>query len=200
MSVYLKTNLRRSSTKLRVTFLVLTLLSPAVSLFSQQLVDASLVDDSTVQVAMDYTYAEQVLSSIASGYVSEIRYVIRVYQKNRLFGGFYPDEVVFRDEVIKSARLDPLDKFYLITVDDSMEFRYADVFEFVDAFFSVHDTPIRCPEGENKSRYYVAVKVTLRCVRKVPPVTVLNLFFDPYEYESEWVRLPLADAERTGGQ
>lgn len=137
--------------------------------------------------------ARRILGSLRSGLRSQIRFVIRVYERGRGFLSFLGDRLVGTDQVSYEAQWDEFGGDYVITrlgATKRASSRFSDAVAFTDHFFSIADekTGIRVA---NHDHPYVLSSVEIQTVELAPPLTMIAAFLRGHQISTPWIRTPL---------
>lgn len=137
--------------------------------------------------------AGRILGSLRSGLRSEIRFVIRVYERGRGFLSFLGDRLVGTDQVEYQARWDEFAGDYVITRLDAAKrtsYRFPDAASFAEHFFGIVDEETGI-HVTNHDHPYVLSSVEIQTVELAPPLTMIAAFLHDRLVSTPWARTPL---------
>lgn len=191
----LKTALRKSK---RIFLLCAVLASPGLV----RAMDAELSyvpQSQTLTIDIINPPSERIFEFLDVGMRTEITYEVRTYSQKlpalrlfrkksegRMISSFISEEVYTTE-----ARYDPLRKGYRISADGGQS-RFVAKADFLNVFLTRKDIPLTLKEGENR---YFLVRVRLRLLKLVPPLTILDGFIPETNLHTAWKRLSIDTGE-----
>ena len=132
------------------------------------------------------TYQEsQIIESLLDGHRSEIHYEFRVFRKATGLRKLFGDRVIEQEETMYIARWDALDESFVVLVDETAEFVFADAAEFLDFFLSVNNRRMYIPHSLHDDDYLLC-RWIIQPIKLVPPLTLMTLIKSDLQTISPW--------------
>jgi hypothetical protein len=99
----------------------------------------------------------------------------------KLFG----DRLIKEEETVYIARRDALDETFVVLVNETAEFTFADAASFLEFFLSVENRGMVIPESLHDDDYLLCRSI-IQPIKLVPPLTLMTLIKSDLQTISSW--------------